>query len=119
MRVLVVDDEAAISSVIELALTLEGHEVLCAQNGADALAQLLSSRVDLILLDMVMPEVNGWEFAARYRDRPGPHAPIIAMSASIDAEQAARSMNASGYLAKPFDLGELLRRVQEHARRVA
>jgi DNA-binding response OmpR family regulator len=119
MRILVVEDDPALARMIELALILEDHEVRWARNGAEALTALAAAPADLILLDMVMPEVDGWEFAARYRAAPGPHVPIVTMSATVDVVQAAQAMGAQGYLVKPFELNELLQRVRELAQQTA
>jgi two-component system chemotaxis response regulator CheY len=71
----------------------------------------------LIVLDMRMPVMNGWEFARRYRARPGPHAPIICVTAAPDAAAVAArgaQIGAVASLSKPFDLEELLAVVRRH-----
>ena len=109
-RVLVVDDDEAILEFIGEALADEGYEVLTALNGEEALALAVGSnpRPDLILLDMRMPVMDGWDFARAYHDLPGPHAPIVVITAARDAATAAEEIGAAGYLAKPFSLQELL-----------
>ena len=63
---------------------------------------------DLIVLDMRMPIMDGWEFARRYRELPGPHAPIIVFTAARDAGERASEIAADAYLSKPVSLDDLL-----------
>ncbi|HEU5317677.1 MAG TPA: response regulator [Chloroflexota bacterium] len=112
--VLVVDDDAAIRSTVCDILELEDFAVEQAANGEAAL-QVLSERAargapppDAILLDMRMPVMDGWEFSRRYRTLPGPHAPIVVMTAARDANQWGREVGASATLGKPFGLQDLL-----------
>lgn len=113
-RILVVDDEPEISSVVQEILEDEGYDVLTASDGGAALALLdrESRPPDLILLDMRMPGINGWEFAAAYRQRPGPHAPLVTMTAAHDAQRWAHDIDAAGVLGKPFELLDLLEVVE-------
>ena len=106
-RVLVVDDDAMIRNYIDMALQEEGHEVLAAEHGAAALLVLDAQTPDMILLDMRMPTMDGWEFARRYQARPGPKVPIVVMTAAQDASQRAAQIGADYFLAKPFDLDAL------------
>lgn len=112
-RLLVLEDEPSIREAIEAVLVQEGYDVRGAANGLDALALLENFQPDLILLDMRMPVMDGWQFAAAYRQRPGPHAPIIAVSAATTARERAAQIDADGYLAKPFDIPGLLSTVQK------
>lgn len=114
--VLVVDDDPSIREFLELALMGEGYQVSSAANGEIALGLVQLSPPDLILLDMRMPVVDGWEFARRYHQSPAPWAPILVITAAVDAARRAAEIDADGYLAKPFDLGELLRTVDRLAR---
>jgi CheY-like chemotaxis protein len=107
-RVLVVDDDAGIRDLLELALADAGYAVTLAADGAAALAMVDAVAPDVILLDMRMPVLDGWAFAEAYRRRPGRRAPIVAMTAARDAPGGAAQIAATGYLAKPFDLAELL-----------
>jgi two-component system, chemotaxis family, chemotaxis protein CheY len=66
----------------------------------------------LILLDLRMPVMDGWEFAKRYERMPGPRAPLVAFVAALNAEQDCADLDAAGILAKPFDLDDLLRAVR-------
>lgn len=113
--ILVVDDDASIRELIRMALVDEGYEVQVATHGAAALEVIGRARPRVILLDMRMPVMDGWEFARAYREAPGPHAPIIVLTAARDAAQRATEINAEGFLGKPFDLNELLVLVAKHA----
>ena len=62
-----------------------------------------------------MPVLDGWEFARRYRAGPGPHAPIVVLTAARDAQAQAGEIGADGYLGKPFNVNELLRLVGQQA----
>lgn len=107
-RILIVDDDEAILEFMSEALNDEGYEVTTALNGAEGLAVAARLPPDLILLDMRMPVMDGWEFARKYRETPGPHAAIVVITAARDAAASAQQIGAQGYLAKPFSLDALL-----------
>jgi two-component system, chemotaxis family, chemotaxis protein CheY len=110
-QVLVVDDDAPIRDFVKATLEGEGYQVVTAENGWVAL-QLLTSRTPLqpniILLDMRMPIVDGWQFAQAYRELPGPKVPIIVLTAATDPARFAAQIKADNYLPKPFELTDLL-----------
>jgi CheY-like chemotaxis protein len=106
--ILVVDDDPFIRDVLAELLEEEGYAVATADDGAEALRLVATSRPSLILLDMDMPVVDGREFARRYRQQPGPHAPIAVITAAYDARIAAADIGAQGHLAKPFQVTALL-----------
>ena len=113
--ILVVDDDEGIREFVSLVLADEGYEVVTAPHGAAAL-EFVARRVPaVILLDMRMPVMDGWQFAQAYRQRPGPHAPIIVVTAARDAGERAAEIGAEGVLAKPFRLADLLAVVEGHA----
>ena len=113
--ILVVDDDEGIREFVSLVLEDEGYEVVTAPHGAAAL-EFVARRVPaVILLDMRMPVMDGWQFAQAYRQRPGPHAPIIVVTAAPDAGERAVQIGAAGVLAKPFHLAELLTLVEGYA----
>jgi DNA-binding response OmpR family regulator len=107
-----VEDDDEIRDFLSLVLQQEGYAIRTAQNGAVALRTIDQAPPELILLDMRMPVMDGWAFAQAYRGRPGPHAPILVLTAARDAEQRAREIQADGYLGKPFNLDELLELVR-------
>lgn len=116
--VLVIDDDEQIRSLVSALLKDEGFVVETAADGASGLERLTTLQPELILLDMLMPGMNGIEFIRRYRDRPGPHAPIVLFTAAqggLIVDQA--DIEVSATLAKPFDLDDLLRVVDRYARR--
>ncbi|AKT40656.1 response regulator [Chondromyces crocatus] len=112
--ILVVDDDIEIREMLRIALSEEGYGVLCASDGAAALHLLDQEVPGLILLDMRMPVMDGWAFARAYAARPGPHAPILVITAAVDAGRWAREIGASAAIAKPFDLNRLIEAVAEH-----
>jgi two-component system, chemotaxis family, chemotaxis protein CheY len=116
-RILVVDDDQGIGEFVGMALSDDGYVVQTALHGAAAIELIGRQAPDVILLDMRMPIMDGWEFARRYRERPGPHAPIVVMTAARDAATRASEIEADGVLAKPFDLDALLEIVAHFARR--
>lgn len=113
--VLIVEDDESIRDVIAIALQTEGFGVRVASNGLQGLEEIERQRPDVILLDMLMPVMNGWEFHNRYAMTPGPYAPIIVLTAAPDAASRAAEVNADDYIAKPFDLKNLIDLVRRYA----
>ena len=113
--VLVVDDDAAIRAVVVAVLRDEGYAVAQAADGAAALAATRAAPPRLILLDLRMPVMTGWEFARRYRALPGPHAPIVCVTAAVDAAALGAQLGAAAALGKPFTLDDLVAIVARHA----
>jgi len=111
-RILVVDDDDNIRQIVQLCLSDEGYRVRDAPNGEAALEMLGNFDPELILLDLRMPVMNGWEFARRYRTRPGPHAPIVAFVAALNAKEECAGLETVAILSKPFDLDDLLAAVR-------
>ena len=111
-RILIVDDDESIRQIVHMCLADEGYDVAEASNGLTALSMLGEIQPHLILLDLRMPVMDGWEFARRYRSTPGPHAPIVAFVAALNAEQECADLPTAGILNKPFDLDDLLRAVR-------
>jgi DNA-binding response OmpR family regulator len=110
-RVLVIDDDASIRQVIAYALADEGYQVDEASDGQAALDLVEHRHPDIILLDMKMPGMDGWQFARLYRERYGHQAPIIVLTAAQDASQRGWDVNAEGYVSKPFEIEVLVARV--------
>ena len=114
-RLLVVDDELSILEALRDVLSLEGYEVVTAYNGAEGLKRLSEALPDLVLLDLMMPVMDGREMLRRMREDPRlEELPVVIMSAGriSDAERGA----ACATLPKPFDLDHLLSTIAEHAR---
>ena len=115
-RVLVVEDDEDLRDMLVDALTDEGYAVEAAADGAAALALLdelaaSGNVVQGILLDMRMPVMGGAMFAEEYRKRPGPHAPIVVITASKGLAEAAREVEPADVVRKPFALPDLLGRL--------
>jgi two-component system chemotaxis response regulator CheY len=111
-RILIVDDDESIRQIVRMCLTDEGYEVFEAPNGQAALNRLAAAQPDLILLDLRMPVMDGWEFARQYGRLPGPHAPIVAFVAALNADTESADLEPAGIIAKPFDLDDLLETVR-------
>jgi CheY-like chemotaxis protein len=105
-HVLVVDDDPNIVAAVRDGLEFEGYRVTTASNGVEALRHVETDPPALILLDMRMPGMNGWEFAERYRST-GIAAPVVVMTAAADARQWADQIQADALLPKPFTLDDL------------
>lgn len=105
---LVVEDDEDIRGFVAIVLQDAGYAVSEAGNGAEALLQLEQASPEVILLDMKMPVMDGWEFAHRYKAISAAPAPIIVMTAARDARIRAAEVNAVAVLSKPFDVDDLL-----------
>lgn len=90
---------------------MEGYTPVLARDGVQALGLAVRSPPDLILLDMRMPGLTGWDVARELQAR-GSRVPIVVMTAATNAQRWAREIHADGYIAKPFDVGELLAAVE-------
>jgi CheY-like chemotaxis protein len=106
--VLVVEDDPDLVSIIEMILQETGRRVVTAREGQAALDRVGEEMPGLILLDMRMPGMNGWEFAREFQARHGRACPIVVVTAAENARKRAEEIGADGYLAKPFDLDEVL-----------
>jgi two-component system response regulator MprA len=117
-RILVVDDDPDVRDAIETALELEGHRVATAVDGLDALAQLARATFDLIVLDVLMPNIDGFAVCSRLRAAGDP-TPILIVTARDAEDDRIRGLDlgADDYIVKPFALGELLARVRALLRR--
>jgi CheY-like chemotaxis protein len=109
--ILVIDDDPDVLSTIVDILEFEGYLVERATNGAEGLKVLERTHPRLILLDMRMPVLNGWDFARTLQER-GIKLPILVMTAAQDARRWAQEVGAQGYIAKPFELPDLLAAVE-------
>jgi CheY-like chemotaxis protein len=108
--VLIVEDEVEILSSLAELLRDDGYDVVTAANGYQALAQFKAHHPELILLDLMMPQMDGWQFMQELRARaPDPHTPVVLMSAVQDLPREARRLGAQAWLRKPFRLEALLR----------
>ncbi|MBI3968984.1 MAG: response regulator [Chloroflexi bacterium] len=115
VRVLIVDDDEDIRNLLSTVLAEEGYDVLTAPHGAAALDIIARSHPNLILTDMRMPTMDGEAFAQAYHLQPGPHAPIVVISAADEETRRRAAGLANTVLTKPFDLGELLEVVDRYS----
>lgn len=116
-KILIVDDEKPISDIIKFNLTKEGYETVTAFDGREAIAKFEEENPDLIILDLMLPELDGLEVAKEVRKTS--HIPIIMLSAK-DSEfdkVIGLEIGADDYVTKPFSNRELLARVKAHLRR--
>ncbi len=118
MRVLVVEDEAKVASFIARGLGEAGYTVDVASQGPAALEEATVNDYDLILLDVMLPGIDGWEVLSQYRDGGG-NSPVMMLTARNAVEDKVRGLDsgADDYLTKPFALTELLARVRALLRR--
>jgi DNA-binding response OmpR family regulator len=115
--ILVVDDEPRLVSLVEAYLTQSGYRVMTASNGREALSVAEHQEPDLIILDIMMPEMDGYEFMRLYRTDHD--TPIILLTARVDSDEKVAGLEAGAddYLTKPFRPRELMARVKTVLRR--
>jgi len=122
-RVMAVDDDPVIRGLLEVNLEMEGHDVVTAVDGQDALDKVRLDAPDLILLDVMMPNVNGWQVAEQLKADPAfRHIPVVFLSArAMEADvRKGTDLGVDSYVTKPFDpidLMELVNRLLESTRR--
>ena len=118
MQILVVDDEPAVRDSLDRALRLEGYKVELAADGAEALSALDSDTPDAIVLDLMMPRVDGFEVCRRIR-AAGDRTPVLVLTARDGVSDRVKGLDAGAadYLVKPFALDELLARLRALLRR--
>ncbi|QRK09056.1 response regulator transcription factor [Archangium violaceum] len=117
-RILVVEDDLAILTGLSMNLKFEGYEVLQAQDGRQGLARALDETPDLLVLDLMLPELNGFEVLKELRQR-GRDTPVVVLSAKGAEPDKILGLNlgADDYVVKPFGLQELLARIKAVLRR--
>lgn len=111
--ILVADNHASIRETVATVLAMEGYRVVQAEDGAEVLAVLAYHTPDLLLLDLSMPRMDGWEVMQTLRE----HAtlvPTVIMSATLHAPAIAQELGAAGFLIKPFQVSALLEVVATH-----
>ena len=111
--ILVVDDDPDILQTLALCLSTEGYRVAMASNGQEALDTLGREKPACILLDLMMPVMDGWQFVQELERRGGRNAPLLILSADRSVQSHAAKLRADAFLAKPFDLDELLGKVHQ------
>jgi len=118
-RILVVDDEDNLRTMLVAALKFEGYDVAAAPNGREGLRSVKESKPDLIVLDVMMPELDGFGMLKRLRET-GDRTPVVFLTAKDTSADAVEGLGlgADDYLSKPFALEELVARVEAVMRRV-
>jgi DNA-binding response OmpR family regulator len=117
-RVLVVDDDVPLRGMLSVALRQQGFQVFLAGDGGEAERALALHSPDIILLDLMMPDINGWDFLQRLRETGFiGRIPVIVISAHLRVDpQAVLQMGATAMLPKPFDLGDLFTLIEHFAK---
>ena len=110
-RVLLVDDERAILKVLSIKLRISGYDVVTASSGKEALDVISSACPDVMLLDVVMPGMDGFEVLEKLRTSS--ELPVIVFSARPENAQKALSLGANDFLAKPLDVDDMIKRIEQ------
>ncbi len=116
-KILVIDDEDTTVQLISIALERRGYEVIKAYRAEDGLRKAYRTHPDLVLLDIMMPNMDGWEVCRRLRELSD--VPIIFLTAKSEVRDVVRGleMGADDYIIKPYDNDELVARIRAHLRR--
>jgi CheY-like chemotaxis protein len=120
-KILVVDDEPTIVRLMEFILARQGHEMIVAVNGEEALQKIKAHQPDLVLLDIMMPRIDGYEVAQKLRADPQTaDLPIIMLSAKAQDEDIRRGVEVGvdEYITKPFTPDHLVQVVSQHLSRI-
>ncbi|MFC5701219.1 response regulator transcription factor [Cohnella faecalis] len=117
-HIVVIDDDDKITSLLRRSLAFEGYEVTTAHDGADGIRLLGEKNAELIILDVMMPKLDGWEVCRRLREA-GISAPVLLLTARDEVQDRVKGLDlgADDYLVKPFALEELMARVRALLRR--
>jgi CheY-like chemotaxis protein len=111
-RVLIVDDDDELADVLRQALRESGYAVATVRHGAAALELIGQIKPDLILLDLMMPIMDGWSFVTQFR-RSGKTGRLVLVTAHPNVREICQSLGADGYVGKPFALADLLSTLQQ------
>lgn len=117
-KIMLIDDDSSLQLALEHIVRDAGYEFCCAANGREGLAAIEQEKPDLLLLDVMMPGMNGYDVCAKMREE-GRHIPVIFLSAKGDIVDKGIGFKAGAddYIVKPFDNSELLMRIEAHLRR--
>lgn len=116
-KVLIIDDEELATRLLQIVLERKGYEVIVAYRAEEGLRKAYSHQPDIILLDIMMPDMDGWEVCRRLRELSD--VPIIFLTAKSDTRDVVRGleMGANDYVVKPYENDELVARIKAHLRR--
>ncbi len=109
--ILLIDDEIDLQQLVKMALKSKGYHVETAGNGIEGLAKLETMKPDLIILDMNMPKMGGLEFYQKICVQDKPRYPVLVLTARANMEQLFKQLNIDGFMAKPFEIDDLLSEV--------
>jgi DNA-binding response OmpR family regulator len=113
--VLLVDDDEKLRELVRLNLEFEGYAVREAGSAAEGLSAIEEAKPDLVLLDVMMPQTDGWEMLRKIQDQYGAGAiPVVMFSGKVDLQQASTS-GAQGFVGKPFDMRQLIEQTKQIA----
>jgi len=118
MRILVVDDEPQITRVLRTSLQSNGHEVMVARDGVEALEMFLKAPPELVITDLAMPRMDGIELTREIRERSQVPVIVLSVRAQDTAKVSALDEGADDYMTKPFSIQELMARVRVQSRRM-
>jgi DNA-binding response OmpR family regulator len=119
MRILIVDDSRDIIDLIQCVLQIEGHDVVIARDGLEALQQESATQPDLIILDVNLPVIDGWEVCRRIKARRAVPVLLLTVRAErVDIENS-RAAGADDHLLKPFEINVLLQHIANISARLA
>lgn len=114
-KVLIADDEPALRSLLKTNLSFEGFETLTASNGEEALRVIREEAPDVVLLDVMMPVLDGWQVLEELSKSDNRHTRVILVTAKADSEAQLQGweLGCDEYLTKPFDLDDMIERIVE------
>ncbi|MFH0754116.1 MAG: response regulator [Candidatus Omnitrophota bacterium] len=110
-KILIIDDEEDLRENLKYVFRMKGYEVELAEDGVQGLKKLETYTPDLIVLDLNMPNMGGIEFYQRICDRDVPKYPVFVLTARANMEQFFRDFNVDGFMAKPFEIPDLVKEV--------
>jgi two-component system KDP operon response regulator KdpE len=118
-KVLAIDDNPQVIEMLRLCLERQDYEVIAAYNGSEGLRKFRENHPDLVILDIMMPDMDGWEICRSLREM-SPNVPILILTVLKEKANVVRglALGADGFVAKPFRPGELVARIQAILRRV-
>jgi two-component system KDP operon response regulator KdpE len=117
-KILIVDDESGLRELVRINLEHEGYAVLQAENGVQGVAMVREEMPDLVIMDVMMPEMDGWEACKKVREFS--QVPVLMLTARVQSQDIVTGLDsgADDYLLKPFNMDELMARVRALLRRV-